>query len=70
MQFMFQYPETNGTGSDMLDAGGVHDVARTAEEAGFMGFAFTEHPAPGVRWLESGGHQTLDPFVAHGMSPP
>jgi probable F420-dependent oxidoreductase len=64
MQFMYQYPEANGTDHDMLDAGPIHDVARTAEEAGFMGFAFTEHPAPGVRWLESGGHQTLDPFVA------
>src|SRR3984893_12550976 len=64
MQFMYQYPEANGTDHDMLDAGPIHDVDRSAEEAGFMGFAFTEHPAPGVRWLESGAHQMLDPFVA------
>jgi probable F420-dependent oxidoreductase len=64
MQFMFQYPETNGTDTDMLDGGDVDKVARAAEDAGFMGFAFTEHPAPGVRWLQTGGHQTLDPFVA------
>ena len=31
-----------------------------------MGFAFTEHPAPGARWLSAGGHQTLDPFVVLG----
>ena len=64
MKFMYQYPETNGTGRDMLDAGPVDDVARAAEAAGFMGFSFTEHPAPGARWLGSGGHQSLDPFAA------
>src|SRR2546430_6070035 len=67
MQFMYQYPETNGTESDLLDAGPVDEIAQVAEDAGFMGFAFTDHPAPGIRWLESGGHQTLDPFVALGF---
>jgi probable F420-dependent oxidoreductase len=66
MQFMYQYPETTGSDRDLLDAGPVSEIARTAEEAGFMGFAFTEHPVPGSRWLEGGGHQTLDPFVALG----
>ena len=28
-------------------AGSILELARTAEAAGFMGFAFTEHPAPG-----------------------
>ncbi len=64
MQFMYQYPEANGTQRDLLEAGPVDEVARTAEAAGWMGFAFTEHPAPGAKWLDSGGHQTLDPFVA------
>jgi probable F420-dependent oxidoreductase len=68
MQFMYQYPETNGWDRDILDAGPVHEVARTAEDAGFSGFAFTEHPAPGSRWLAGGGHQTLDPFVALGYA--
>src|SRR3984893_6080807 len=68
MQFMYQYPETNGSERDLLDAGPVHEVAGTAEAAGWMGFAFTEHPVPGARWLESGGHQTLDPFVALGYA--
>jgi probable F420-dependent oxidoreductase len=61
---MYQYPETNGTDRDMLDAGPVDEVARAAEAAGFTGFSFTEHPVPGARWLESGGHQSLDPFAA------
>jgi probable F420-dependent oxidoreductase len=64
MQFLFHYPEVNGSAMDMLEPGDVADVARAAEAAGFGGFSFTEHPAPGARWLESGGHQSLDPFVA------
>ncbi len=64
MQFIYQYPDTHGTDSDMLDCGDPADVAVAAEKAGFGGFAFTEHPAPGVTWLEAGGHQSLDPLVA------
>jgi hypothetical protein len=33
----------------------VTELARAAEDAGWDGFAFTEHPAPGLRWLEAGG---------------
>jgi alkanesulfonate monooxygenase SsuD/methylene tetrahydromethanopterin reductase-like flavin-dependent oxidoreductase (luciferase family) len=61
---MYQYPETNGPDGDMLSAGPVTELASAAETAGWEGFAFTEHPAPGARWLSAGGHQTLDPFVA------
>ena len=64
MQFMFQYPDVHGLDADMLDAGPVTDVAVAAERAGWSGISFTEHPAPGTKWLQSGGHQTLDPFVA------
>src|SRR5690242_16290137 len=66
MRFMFPYPETSGSDDDMLDPGPIADVAATAEQAGWGGFAFTEHPAPGARWLAGGGHQSLDPFVALG----
>jgi probable F420-dependent oxidoreductase len=61
---MYQYPDLTGLGGDMLDSGPVGELARAAEAAGWDGFAFTEHPAPGRRWLETGGHQTLDPFIA------
>jgi probable F420-dependent oxidoreductase len=61
---MYQYPELTGLDGDMLDSGGVGELAKAAEDAGWDGFAFTEHPAPGLRWLETGGHQTLDPFAA------
>jgi probable F420-dependent oxidoreductase len=66
MQYLYQYPETTGSDADLLDAGPVAEVAAVAEAAGWAGLAFTEHPVPGARWLEAGGHQTLDPFVALG----
>ena len=64
MRFILQYPEANGSAVGMLDAGAVPELAKTAEASGFHGIALTEHPAPSTTWLESGGHQSLDPFVA------
>ncbi|EFC81804.1 LLM class F420-dependent oxidoreductase [Parafrankia sp. EUN1f] len=66
MRFIFHYPETSGTEGDMLDPGPLRDVAQAAERAGFDALSLTEHPVPGARWLESGGHQSLDPFVGLG----
>ena len=54
MKFIFQYPDYHGTDGDMLDAGPVTELAVTAERAGWNGFAFTEHPAPTAKWLETG----------------
>ena len=51
----------------MTDAGRVADVARAVEAAGLDGLAFTEHPAPSAKWLEAGGHQTVDPFVVQSV---
>ena len=51
MRFMYQYPETIGPDADMMAAGPVTEIARTVEAAGWDGFAFTEHPVPGARWL-------------------
>lgn len=50
----------------MMAAGRITEVAQAVERFGMHGLAFTEHPAPGARWLDNGGHQTLDPFVALG----
>ncbi|RAY11551.1 LLM class F420-dependent oxidoreductase [Actinomadura craniellae] len=66
MRFIFHYPEKNGPDGDLLDAGPLREVAVTAERYGFDGLSFSEHPIPGTRWLNSGGHQTLDPLVALG----
>lgn len=64
LRFVYHYAETRGLDGDLLDAGPVGDVAAAAERAGFDAISFTDHPAPGARWLASGGHQSLDPFVA------
>jgi probable F420-dependent oxidoreductase len=51
--------------SDALVSGEfLADLGRTAEAAGFEAVYFTEHPIPGDAWLQSGGHDALDPFVA------
>ena len=68
MQFVFHYPETHGTEGDLLDSGPLDEVARVAERAGFDALSLTEHPVPGAKWLASGGHQSLDPFVALGFA--
>src|SRR3954470_4854209 len=69
MKYLIQHPEPIGIDRDLLTAGDVIEVAKAVEAAGWDGLAFTEHPAPGYRWLaEGGGHQTLDPFVALGAA--
>src|SRR5262245_14460348 len=68
MRFFFHYPETTGADGDMLDPGPLGEVAAAAERAGFEGLALTDHPVPGARWLSSGGHQSLDPFVGLGFA--
>jgi probable F420-dependent oxidoreductase len=64
MRFILQYPEVTGSEIDLLDAGSVASLAQAAESAGWDGIALTEHPAPSASRLGSGGHQSLDPFVA------
>jgi probable F420-dependent oxidoreductase len=64
--FFFHYPETTGIESDMLDVGPLRDLAIAAERAGFTGISLTEHPIPSAKWLNAGGHQSLDPLVALG----
>jgi probable F420-dependent oxidoreductase len=64
MHFNFQYPETNGSELDLLRAGDMGEVAAAAERWGFHGISLSDHPIPGSRWLEAGGHQTFEPFVA------
>ncbi|MWA03287.1 TIGR03619 family F420-dependent LLM class oxidoreductase [Actinomadura sp. LD22] len=68
LRFIFHYPETAGFEGDLLDAGDFGEVAVAAERAGFDGISLSEHPVPGHEWLKTGGHQTLDPFVALGYA--
>lgn len=39
-------------------------MVQAMDKAGFDATFLTDHPAPSLRWVENGGHPTLDPFVA------
>lgn len=41
----------------------VRELSQTAEAAGFSSGCVTDHPVPGSRWLDNGGHYAQDPFV-------
>ncbi len=41
----------------------VTEISQTAEAAGFTSGAVTDHPVPGSRWLDNGGHYAQDPWV-------
>jgi len=45
----------------------VRDCSQAAERAGFYAGAVTDHPIPGHRWLDAGGHYAQDPFVMLSM---
>jgi probable F420-dependent oxidoreductase len=42
----------------------VAEFARLAERHGYAGIAFTDHPAPTVRWTAAGGEGSADPLVS------
>jgi probable F420-dependent oxidoreductase len=69
MHFTITHPmHTHPYNTELVTGAGVAAVASAAEAAGFHGFGFTDHPAPTQRWLEAGGHDALDPFVAMGFA--
>ncbi len=53
---------------ELAGGAGVAALAEAAEAGGLHGLGFTDHPAPTQRWLDAGGHHTLDPFVAMGFA--
>jgi probable F420-dependent oxidoreductase len=69
MRITFTHPmHSHPYNPELVTGSGIATVAAAAEAAGFDGFGFTDHPAPTQRWLESGGHDALDPFVAMGYA--
>lgn len=69
MRFAITHPmHSHPYNPELVTGAGIAQVAAAAEKAGFDGFGFTDHPAPTQRWLEAGGHDALDPFVAMGFA--
>jgi probable F420-dependent oxidoreductase len=64
MKFMVDYPlGLDDRGDSWAQPDKMRIVARALEAAGVDAVALTDHPAPSKKWLERGGHATLDPFV-------
>ncbi|OBI80944.1 LLM class F420-dependent oxidoreductase [Mycobacterium sp. E740] len=69
MRFTFTHPmHSHPYNPELVTGKGIATVASAAEAAGFHGFGFTDHPAPTQRWLQAGGHDAVDPFVAMGYA--
>ncbi len=65
MKFSFTYPlVAHPYSPDLLKRDALKQICQTAEKSGFDAIGFTDHPAPTAKWLHSGGHDALDPFVA------
>lgn len=66
MHFSLTYPTVMlDPPEELLAAEGMAEIAAAAEEAGFAGVAFSEHPATPQSWrLDGAGHDQLDPFLA------
>jgi probable F420-dependent oxidoreductase len=65
MNFWVTYPlVAHPHNPDFLTKSALTRFCVAAEEAGFAGIGFTDHPAPSERWLKAGGHDALDPFAA------
>ncbi|QUR65919.1 LLM class F420-dependent oxidoreductase [Mycobacterium spongiae] len=69
MRFTITYPmHSHPYNPELLSGDSIAKVAAAAEAAGFHGFGFTDHPAPSHRWLQTGGHDAVDPFAALGFA--
>jgi probable F420-dependent oxidoreductase len=65
VQFSVTYPlVVHPYDPELLTRGALKQFCQTAERHGFDGVGFTDHPAPTAKWLHTGGHDALDPFVA------
>ena len=65
MNFWVTYPLiAHPYNPELLTKEALTKFCVAAEDAGFAGIGFTDHPAPTERWLQAGGHDALDPFTA------
>lgn len=65
MRFALELPTMDVERADQFLTGpAIAEMARHAEALGFESVYVTDHPAGDQRWLDTGGHHALDPFVA------
>ena len=65
MKFTFHLPIDHvQSPAEFLTVTAIAEMTRALEQAGIDAAYVTDHPAPADRWLETGGHHALDPFVA------
>ena len=61
---MVEYPLLSDVdGGAWLDPENIVAFATNVEALGLDAISLTDHPAPSKKWLEGGGHETLDPFT-------
>ncbi|EUA51543.1 F420-dependent oxidoreductase family protein [Mycobacterium xenopi 3993] len=65
MKFTLEYPsEIPDAAPAFLAPDVITRLAVQAEESGFDAIAFSDHPAPSMKWRCSGGHDTFEPALA------
>lgn len=65
MKFTVEYPiSAQGYGPEILSPEGMSTIVGVADELGYGALAFTDHPAPSQKWMDAGGHESLDLFSA------
>ena len=65
MKFSVQLPTDRvEDGDEYTSSDSIAEMAEAIERAGFDACWVTEHPFPSDEWIASGGHHSLDPFVA------
>lgn len=68
MKFTIEYPIAKvGYDPALVRPDGMTAVARAAEELGYAALAISDHPAPAQKWIDAGGHESLDQAAALGF---
>jgi probable F420-dependent oxidoreductase len=65
MRFLTEYPlSATAAGGAFNRADQMARFLQVAEASGLDAVGFTDHVAPSRKWMDRGGHETLEPFVA------
>jgi probable F420-dependent oxidoreductase len=65
VRFTADYPISSaGYDPRFLEPATMSSFVTQLEALGYDAVAFTEHPAPSKKWIEGGGHASLDPLTA------